>query len=120
MGMGGLVGTEALEAAAALISINLVLVEEGISISSSVALEERLILAHSLLDVASTDSISIIDGRAVEAGWTLALVPTDAVAKWQSTVPMLYTQTTSDATNVDMCTIDGIVQIPRRASTGGT
>ena len=77
MGMGGLVGTEALEAAAALISINLVLVEEGISISSSVALEERLILAHSLLDVASTDSISIIDGRAVEAGWTLALMLPD-------------------------------------------
>ena len=62
----------------------------------------------------------VIDLRAVEAGWTLTLVVTNAVAQPRSVAAELDKGTASDTTNVDMRTIDGIVQIPRRANTGST
>jgi len=58
---------EALVAPTALESINLVLVKEGICISSSVALKERYLAADALLYGTRTGSISIVDRRAIEA-----------------------------------------------------
>ena len=101
-----------LETAAALISIHRLHVKEGVGIAVSVALEESYVRARALLNCSSTVSISTAYRRAVETGWTLALVPSDAVAKWQGTVAMLYIRTAS------VRTIDRIVPVPRRAGIG--
>jgi len=111
---------KALVAPTALESRHLVSGEEGICVPGVIALEERNILAHSLLNGTCAFGMRFTDRRSIKARRVFLPVPPDAVAKWQGTVAMLYTRTTSDTTDVDMSTIDGIVQIPRRASTGGT
>ena len=66
------------------------------------------------------ESTRVVDLRADEAGWTLALVLTNAAAQPRSVAAELDKGTTSDTTDVDVRTIDGIVPIPRRDGTGGT
>ena len=113
---------KALAATAALISSYLIPLEECISISSLIAFKESDVLTHSLLDGAGAvgKSTRVVDLRADEAGWALLLVATDAIAQWRGAFVELDEVTASHATNIDMRTIDGIVQIPRRARTGGT
>ena len=103
---------KAFQATTALNSLCLLHGKEGVSIAVSIAFKESNIRARALLNGSSTVSMSIVDRRAVETGWTLALVPSDAVAKWQGTVAMLYIRTAS------VRTIDRIVPVPRRAGIG--
>ena len=111
---------EAFQATTALNSLCLLHCKEGVGIAVYIAFKESNVRTRALLNGSSPVSISIVDRRAVETGWTLALVPSNAVTQWRVSADVLHAQTASDATNIDVRAIDGIVPIPRRDGTGGT
>ena len=84
---------------------------------------KRHITPREFLHGASTVGEStrvVVDLRADEAGWAGNLVFSDQISQWPFGGIKFDEGTTRNATNIDMRTIDGIVPIPRRASTGGT